>query len=508
MAPYNLSDVLINRRLSAGDADRVAVESGTDRWTYADVAALVDRAAHTLRAAGVERGERVLIVLPDSVDFIAVFLGAIKIGAVAVPCSTFLGPGDYRYFLRESGARVVVTNDELSAQIESDVRILKSSSLKPQASSLTSHASRPTLQVSIAPAQTSGEDPAFWLWTSGTTGEPKAAVHRHQDPQWCCQSVGEDVLAMTAADRVYSAAKLFHAYGLGNALFFPFWTGAAAVLYPERARAEAVFALLHHARPTIFFGVPTLFAAMLQIDDAAERFDLSSLRCCMSAAEPLPAELFERWRRRFDCEILDGIGSTEMLHTYIASRPGRVRPGSAGFPVAGYEIRVVDEAGQPAGVNRTGDLLVKGPSVAALYWNRPEETASRMRDGWFASGDKFLVDGDGYYWYAGRSDDMFKVSGEWVSPAEVEALLVEHPQVLECAVVPWPESSGVLKPKACVVLKTGVTASHALAGELQHHVRDRAAHYKCPRTIEFVAELPKTATGKIQRYKLRKGVRS
>jgi len=494
---FNLAADLIGRRLAAGDGARVAVECDDAQWTYEEIGRLVDEAGRALIAAGVGPGDRVAIVLPDSVEFIAAFLGAIKIGGVAVPCSTFLGAEDYRYFLTESSARAAVVGDSLRSVVDPVLAGM------PHVRRVTIHERLGSPASPLVAAETGPDDAAFWLWTSGTTGQPKAAVHRHQDAACCCRAVADNVLELTAADRVFSAAKLFHAYGLGNGLFFPFWVGATAILLSERARAQTVYELLHRARPTVFFGVPTLFAAMLSLEDVAARVDLSSIRCCMSAAEPLPADLFTRWKARFGSEILDGIGSTEMLHTYITARRGRVKPGSVGSPLPGYEIKVLDEHGQPVGPHQSGDLFVRGPSLASMYWNRPEETARRMQDGWFATGDKFFVDEQGYYWYAGRSDDMFKVSGEWVSPAEVEALLIQHPSVLECAIVPYAEASGVLKPKACVVLRPGTESSDALAAELQAHVRERTHHYKAPRVVEFMRELPKTATGKIQRYKLR-----
>jgi benzoate-CoA ligase family protein len=484
----NLATILLERRLSAGDAKRDAFECGDRRWTYAETAALIDRTARMLRDSGVARGDRVMIVLPDSIEFVAAFLGTIKIGAVAVPCSTFLGPLEYRYFADESAARVVITTDDLHASV--GLPAIRIATAFPE-------------DAPVEAAQMSDEDPAFWLWTSGTTGRPKAAVHRHQDPPHCCRGIAEGVLGITSSDRLFSAAKLFHAYGLGNSLFFAFWTGASSVLFSGRSRPEAIFDVLQRTRPTVFFGVPTLFAAMLSADEAA-RLDLLSLRCCMSAAEPLAPELFERWKARFGSEILDGIGSTEMLHTYLSARRGCVKPGSVGTPVDGYEVKIVDERGEPVPAGEPGDLLVKGASRAASYWNRPDETMQRMQDGWFWTGDKFLVDSDGYYWYLGRSDDMFKVSGEWVSPSEIEGLLIEHPDVLECAVVPWRDDSDVVRTKACVVLRKGRTGSDQLIADLQQHVRMRTSHYKCPRIVEFLTELPKTATGKIQRYKLRR----
>jgi benzoate-CoA ligase len=308
---------------------------------------------------------------------------------------------------------------------------------------------------------------------------------------------------MRAEDRPFSASKLFHAYGLGNALVFPFWFGAATVLARERPTAEGTFQVIADARPTLFFGVPTLYAAMLAIADAERRFAHDSLRLCVSAGEPLPAELYRRWHARFGIEILDGIGSTEVLHIYISARAGRVVPGSSGRPVPGYDVRIVDERGEPAPAGAVGDLLVRGPSTALLYWNRPDQTRQKMRGEWFASGDKYRCDETGDYWYAGRSDDMFKVGGEWVSPIEIESALVAHDAVLECAVAPVETADGVLEPRAFVVVQPSTAASPGLADDLVEFVRSRLASYKAPRAIVFLDELPKTAAGKIQRFKLR-----
>jgi len=505
---YNIAAALVDPHLDSGAGDRAAVDGDGRVWTYAQIAELANRAGNALRSLGVGREQRVLIALPDSPEWIAAYLGAIRIGAVAVPCNTFLGPADYAYFLRETRAPVLVTTRDLFARMESaeapDLQAVvitdrEEDDGRVRAWSRWIAAASPAL----AAADTHKDDAAFWLWTSGSTGEPKAAVHLHQDAAWCCHLYAQGVLDLRSTDRTFSAAKLFHAYGLGNSLFFPFWAGATTILHSQRAVPEAIYAVIDRARPTIFFGVPTLFAAMLAVPDVERRFDLSSLRCCVSAGEPLAAELFSRWQGRFGTEILDSIGSTEVLHMYVASRPGRVRPGSSGFPVPGYEVRILSEAGEALGPGQVGDLYVKGPSTAIMYWNRRDQTKEKIRGEWFASGDKYSVDEDGYFWYAGRSDDMFKVAGEWVSPIEIESLLIEHASVLESAVVAWTEPLGVLKPKAYVVLKSGCAGSDDLIAELQAFVRARTAHYKCPRAIEFVPDLPKTATGKIQRFKLR-----
>jgi benzoate-CoA ligase len=474
--PFNLASHFVDRHIAEGRGSRTAVVYEGRRYSYAEIAALVNQAGKALRRAGVERGDRVLIVLPDSPEFVAAYFGAIKIGAVAVPTSTALRPADYRFLEQESQMKIVVSEPIWQAE-------------------------SPAPPLDCAP--TAADDPAFWLWTSGSTGPLKAAVHTQADWLAPCEGYARGVLGIRPDDVTFSSAKLFHAYGLGNGLMFPFYAGAATVLYPGKPQANAILACAHECRPTLFFAVPTHYAAILRETDTANPYDLSGVRLGISAAEPLPAEIVRRLRERFGFDVLDGIGSTEVLHIYISNRPGKVRPGSTGVPVPGYEVRITDESGRELPVGETGDLWVRGRSNATHYWNRPQLTAERMRDGWFFSGDKYRADADGYYWYAGRSDDMFRVSGEWVSPIEVESALIEHPTVLEAAVVARPGVDGLPVACAFVTLKRAEGASEALAGELSGFVRERLAGYKCPRRIEFLDELPKTATGKVQRYKLR-----
>ncbi|MGO4881825.1 MAG: benzoate-CoA ligase family protein [Bryobacteraceae bacterium] len=474
---FNLASYFVDRHIREGRGGRLAIVCEGARYTYADIAAQVNQAGNALRRAGVERGDRVLIVLPDSPEFVAAFFGAMKIGAVAVPASTSLRPADYAYLAQESQAKIVWAGPGV-VSYQDESRELEGAATAPH-------------------------DPAFWLWTSGSTGSPKAAVHAHQDWLVSCEGYARGVLDIQPEDVTFSSAKLFHAYGLGNGLMFPFYVGATAVLYPGKPQAGDILKCAHESRPTLFFAVPTHFAGMLRETDHACAYDLSSVRLGVSAAEPLPAEILRRWESRFGFQVLDGIGSTEVLHIYISNRPGNLRPGSTGVPVPGYEVRITDENGSELPAGETGDLWVRSGSNATHYWNRPQLTAERMRDGWFFTGDKYRVDQDGYYWYAGRSDDMFRVSGEWVSPIEVESALIEHPAVLEAAVVARRDDSGLPRSCAFVALKEPAAACDALAEELRGFVRDRLAGYKCPRRIEFLDELPKTATGKLQRYKLR-----
>ena len=509
---FNIGAEFIDRNLREGRGSSPAIWSAGKTLTYGDVAALVDRVAAGLLRAGVQPEQRVLFVMPDSPELAAGYLAAMKIGAVAVPCNPLLRPADYAYFLEESRARVLVTAASVLEKLEPILPAQKHlqhvlvAGLDQERGALKSLEKflAATPQQAVETAATSKDEAAFWLWTSGSTGRPKAAVHSHQDWPHCCELYGRQILDLKAQDRCFSASKLFHAYGLGNGLAFPFWVGASTVLAPERPTPEVMYRGIAEAKPTVFFGVPTLYAAMLQVTDVEKRFDLSSLRLCVSAGEPLPGDLFSRWKARFGTEILDGIGSTEVLHIYVSPRAGSAKPGSTGLPVPGYEVRIIDENGAPVAAGGTGDLVVRGPSTALCYWNRREQTRSKMRGEWFFSGDKFRQTEDGEFHYVGRSDDMFKAGGEWVSPADVEAALISHTAVLECAVVPMADG-GLLRPRAHVVLVQGQQGTPELAEALRQHVRGRCAGYMVPREIVFLAELPKTATGKIQRYILRGG---
>jgi benzoate-CoA ligase len=355
----------------------------------------------------------------------------------------------------------------------------------------------------LSAADTSKDDAAFWLYSSGSTGFPKGAVHLHHDMVVCYETFAKQVLGIRADDRVFSAAKLFFAYGLGNAGYFPLGAGAQSVLFPHRPTPESVFDIIARRRPTLYFGVPTLYAGMLAIKDAEKRWDLSSLRLCVSAGEALPEEIYTRWQDRFGVEIIDGIGTTEILHIFLSNRPGAARPGSSGLPVPGYEAIIVDDDGRPVPKGEIGNLRVKGDSTMAFYWNKHDKTKDTLFGHWIQTGDKYYQDEDGYYWYAGRADDMLKVGGIWVSPVEVEGTLIKHPAVLEAAVVGHEDTDRLVKPRAFVVLKDAAAGEGALAEELKAFVKDKIAPYKYPRWIEFVSELPKTATGKIQRFKLR-----
>jgi benzoate-CoA ligase len=505
---YNLVDHFVDRHLREGRGGKTAIVSGDQRLTYREIAEQVDRVGNGLMKLGLQEEQRVLLVLPDVPEFAAAYFGVMKIGAVAVPTSTALRTSDYAYFLEESRARIAIVHsaqfDEFRAAL-SDQRYCGNVIVCGEPVDGYLHWTRfvndslPKLDA----ARTSKDDAAFWLWTSGSTGRPKAAVHSHGDWVYCCENYAHGVLDIQVDDVTFSSSKLFHAYGLGNGLMFPFHVGATTILYSGKPHAKAILETAHANRPTLFFSVPTLYAAMLQEAGQGAAYDLRSVRLAVSAAEPLPAEIFRRWKERFGVEILDGIGSTEVLHIYLSARTRQVRPGSTGQAVPGYELALFDHAGQPVAAGAIGDLMVCGPSTAQCYWNRLALTRDRMRGRWFFTGDKYSIDEDGYYWYAGRSDDMFRVSGQWVSPIEVESALIEHPRVLEAAVIAFEEGTGLHTPKAFVVLREGCNGSQELVRELQDFVKHRITPYKYPRHIEFLAELPKTAAGKVLRYKLR-----
>jgi benzoate-CoA ligase family protein len=504
---FNLTDHFVDRHIREGRAGKVAVRCGGSTCTYGELAADVNRAGNGLLSLGLQHEQRVLLLLPDCSEFAIAYFGVIKVGAVAVPTTTAGRSSDYDYFLNESRARVLIVHSSLFSEVAPVLgsrRWLRHVIVvgEPQPGCLHWDAWLANHSPELNAAGTSQDDIAFWLWTSGSTGRPKAAVHLHRDWVCCCSNYAVGVLGIGPDDVTFSSSKLFHAYGLGNGLMFPFYTGASTVLFPGRAKAKAVLDLAQLSRPTLFFSVPTLYAHMLQ-EAERESYCLDSVRLAVSAAEPLPAEIFRRWQRKFGVEILDGIGSTEALHMYLSARPGNVNPGSTGTAVPGYQLRIVDLDDREVQQGAIGDLLVTGDSLAPYYWNRRRLTAERMLGKWFFTGDKYWRDEGGYYWYAGRSDDMFRVSGQWVSPAEIESTLVEHEYVLEAAVVAYREDTDIHTPKAFVVLREGIAATPDLARELQEFVKHRLAAYKYPRRIEFMAKLPKSAAGKLLRYKLR-----
>ena len=504
---YNAATDLLDRNLAAGRGDKLAFIDDRSSLTYAQLAERVDRAAGALRRLGVQPEQRVMLCMLDTVDFPVAFLGAIKAGMVPVPVNTLLTTADYEFMLRDSRARALIVSDALYDKLAP--ALASQSALEHVVIAGTAPADRLSFAalLTAAPAKaaaaaTTCDDICFWLYSSGSTGTPKGAMHLHAHLTLTAELYAKPVLGIRESDTVYSAAKLFFAYGLGNALTFPMAVGATAILMAERPTPAAVIRVLRERKPTIFYGVPTLYAALLASADLPQRGELA-LRRCVSAGEALPEDIGKRWTERFGVEILDGIGSTEMLHIFLSNRPGEVRYGTTGMPVPGYDIRLVDEEGKPVKDGELGELQVAGPTSAAGYWNNRSKSRETFLGAWTRSGDKYVRDAQGYYTYGGRTDDMLKVSGMYVSPFEVEAALMTHADVLEAAVIAHADERHLIKPKAFVVLKPGKTGSPALAEALQAHVKARLAPYKYPRWIEFVADLPKTATGKIQRFKLR-----
>jgi len=505
---YNAAYDLIQRNLQAGRADKIAFIDDQGKYTYAELERRSSAFAHALRALGIEPEQRILLCVHDTIDFPTVFLGAIKAGVVPIAVNTLLSQSDYEYMLQDSRARIAVVSvpllplfQPLQDKIPSLQGILIAGGEAGQENALTQHlAAAPSESFEIAP--TTADDVCFWLYSSGSTGAPKGTVHVHSSLIQTAELYARPILGINENDIVFSAAKLFFAYGLGNGLTFPMSVGATAVLMAERPTPASVCARLRQQQPTIFYGVPTLYAAMLADPDLPQKDELR-LRCCVSAGEALPEELGKRWQQRFGIDILDGIGSTEMLHIFLSNRADDVRYGTTGKPVPGYQLRLVDDEGHPVASGEQGELQIQGPSSAACYWNNRAKTRATFLGEWTRSGDKYSQDADGYYVYAGRSDDMLKVSGIYVSPIEVESTLITHDAVLEAAVVGKEDQDQLIKPMAYIVLKPGVEASPELAEALKQHVKSLLAPYKYPRWLEFIDELPKTATGKIQRFKLR-----
>jgi benzoate-CoA ligase len=523
---FNAAAYFIDRHVAEGRAAAIAIECEDRRVSYGSLYEHVNRTGSALRALGVRPEERILLLMLDGPEMVFAFFGAIKIGAVPIPTNTLWTASDYEFLLNDSRAVAVIVSAALHPRIAEVVprcpwvrqvivaggpspdggaraRTMDFDDLTIDFDGLIGHAS-----PELPPEPTSEDAPAFWLYSSGSTGQPKACVHLQHDMTVCCDTYARTVLEIDATDRCFSVAKLFFAYGLGNAMYFPLSVGATAILWPGPVTPPIVYGIIERCRPTLFFSVPTHYAMLLAHRDEARRddareFDLSSVRCAVSAGESLPPAVFKRFRERFGVEILDGIGSTEALHIFISNRRGSVRPGSSGIPVPGYEARLVDEHGAPVATGEIGSLLIKGDSTCAFYWNRHELTKRTIEGHWIRTGDHYYQDDEGFYWFAGRSDDMLKVGGLWVSPAELEHALLEHPAVLSCGVVGRPDHDGLIKPLAFVVPRSEVRATPELATELQQFARTRLAEYKRPRWIEFVDALPTTATGKVQRFKLR-----
>ena len=506
---FNVAAHFVDRNVLEGRGRKVAIECADQRITYQEFLDHTNQVGNALRTLDTRPEERVQILLEDCPEFLYCFFGAIKIGAVAVPTNTLLGPADYEYLLNDTRARVVVVGETLLTRLQQipreRLRYLRHLVVvgAPVEGSLSFSELVGRCSKELEAAPTSRDDVAFWLYSSGSTGRSKGCLHLHHDMVVTSELYARNILHMTEQDRCYSVARLFFAYGLGNAGYFPFACGGTTILSTARPTPETVYSNIERYRPTLFFSVPSSYAALLAHRGEGQDFDLSGVRYAISAGEGLPAALYERFRQRFGVEILDALGSTEALHMIISNRPDDIRPGSSGRIIPGYEARIVDDAGQSLPPGEIGDLWVKGDSICAAYWNQHEQTKNTIQGHWYRTGDKYYQDADGYYWYAGRTDDLFKVNGRWLSPAEVESALISHPAVREAAVIAREDADQLLKPAAYVVPAPDILADEKLSSDLRQWVIQHLAGYKCPRWIEFLPELPKTATGKVQRFKLR-----
>jgi 4-hydroxybenzoate-CoA ligase len=500
----NAADWFVDRHVRAGGGGRTAF---TDPWrtlTYAELHAASCRFASALAAAGIGRERRLAMLMLDTVDFPIAFWGAIRAGVVPVPINTLLPAEQIAYILSDSRAEALCISAPLLPALAPVLPALKLLLVsQPEGGAFDVFLETGTAAQEPVPA--SPDEVAFWLYSSGSTGAPKGVKHVHASLRATADTYGAQVLGIAAEDVVFSVAKLFFAYGLGNAMTFPMSVGAAAVLLPDRPTPDSVRAVMRRHQPTIFGGVPTLYAGLLADKSLDRGAGSARLRRCISAGEALPESVGNRWRQTVGVDILDGIGSTEMLHIFLSNRPDRLRYGTSGVPVPGYEVRIVDEAGNDTPDGESGALLVRGPSAAEGYWNQRQKSRATFLGEWTHTGDTYLRDADGFYRFCGRADDMMKVSGIWVSPFEVEAALIAHETVLEAAVVGHQDADGLLKPRAFIVLTEAgqAVAPAALQEMLKDHVKAQCGPWKYPRWIETVEALPKTATGKIQRFRLR-----
>ena len=505
---FNAATYFVDRHLQDNRGDKIAFIDDQGRYSYAELADRVNRVANVLKQLGLRQEARVAVGILDSVEFPVVFWGAIKAGIIPICLNTLLTPEHYRYILGRGRPQVLIVSEPLLKRflpVLSDLPTIENVIVvgnKGHGFPLLGDLMAAAINTFQAVA-TSRDDIAFWLNSSGSTGNPKGVKHRHASAYWGSRLFGRQILGIRENDLMFSAPKMFFAYGMGNANFFPLSVGATAVLMAERPTPQSVMRVMREHNPTIFGGVPTLYAALLADQNNTPETGSSRLRVCISAGEALPAEVGVSWRQRFGVDILDGVGSTEMMHNFLSNKPDDVRYGTSGKMVPGYVGKLVDGNGEEVERGKLGELVVKGPTAADGYWNDRTRSISTFVGAWTHTGDKYTQDEQGYYHYCGRSDDMFKSGGNWVSPFEVESVLIAHDSVLEAAVVPHADEHGNHKPKAFVILQKEVIASEQLVDELKEHVRSNIENWKYPRWIEFIDDLPKTATGKIQRYKLR-----
>jgi len=509
---YNCAQVFIDDKVNAGLGDKVAIYCGEHEVTYQQLFFDVNKIGNALKEIGVEQDNRILQVIHDSPEFVASFYGAIKIGAVPIAVNTFMQPHDYEYFLNHSRAKVLIIEEDIWNGIK-ELRnrfvflkhvIVISHTHITNSEELNYYDLVRDASTQLDTARTTSQDTAFWLYSSGSTGNPKGVTHLQRSMEIAYKNYAKNILGITEADRTFSASKLFFAYGLGNGMYFPFGASASTILLRDRPTAENVFRTIEKQKPTIFFSVPTQYGALIKyVEETGSVPDLSSIRLCVSAGEALPATFLNKWKELFNLDILDGIGSTEALHIFLSNQKEDINPGSTGKVVPGYKAKIVDEHFMELKRNEIGDLVISGDSITAGYWGNVEENQHKFYGEWMYTGDKYFQDEEGYFWYCGRSDDMLKVGGIWVSPIEIESTLFQHAAVLEAAVVGAKNENNLDYPKAYIVLREGFNPTEEMKKELQLFVKQQLAPYKYPRDIQFISELPKTATGKIQRFKLK-----
>lgn len=501
---FNTAVAFIDRHLDEGRREKVAIRTEDEDVTYGQLAERVNRCGNVFKSLGLSSGDRMLMAVTDGPEFYYSFWGAIKLGIIPIPVNTLLRAPDYQFLIDDSGCAAVTYSEALESEIAPAVTKAKNSALiaLPTRGDSSLWSRMVEAGDQLDPAERTPTDECFWLYSSGSTGNPKGVVHSHRDMVITSQRYAVDTLGVKESDTFFSAGKLFFSYGFGNAMTFPLWIGGTAILSPRRTAPDMAFELIEQFKPSVFFGVPTLYGQQLRLMDS-QMPDLSSLRICASAGEALPAPILERWKELTDLTIIDGLGSTEVLHIFVCNRHEDYRPGTSGKVVAGYDVKIVGDDGEPVEYGEIGTLHVKGLSNAKHYWNNPEKTASTMLGEWINTGDMYYQNEDGYFVNGGRSDDMLKVGGMWCSPFEIESRLIAHNNVAEAAVVGRADEDGMIKPEAFIVLKESAKSEDDMADELREHCKAGLERFKYPRWFNFVDQLPKTTTGKIQRFKLR-----